>query len=224
MLAQTQRPLKGESRPRPLGTLHAGTTTPRLPLVAHPSWGCCNGTGGGAWLVRAVAAAIVALMGGCSTNLGFADSDESVGCPSSCQESVVWDSTKFGQSSYGELSTGSGWTDSYAYKILDACQGWSVFEGHKGGTGDTLQIASCNNGVVLVWAYNSFSSVKLSQGWTGTTSTGMAIGASYQDFIGTYPGYTSDSTLLDATGSAVLNFKTGFAYFTNGVLSALVVY
>ncbi len=151
------------------------------------------------------------------------DSGTAVICPS-CDELLTWDTTSFDNSTYGEIGTVNDWGDAYAYKMLDECPGWSIFEGHAGGTGDTLQISSCDDGVVLIWAYEWFTSIHVSQGWTGTTSTQIAIGSSYQDFVQAYPDYDSTSTELTAYGYAHLKYVSGFATFQDSVLSALYVY
>lgn len=151
------------------------------------------------------------------------DGDIPVICPS-CDELLNWDTTSSNNSTYGEISTVNDWGDAYAHKMLDECPGWSIFEGHAGGTGDTLEITSCNDGLVLVWAYESFSAMQLSQGWTGTTNTQIAIGSSYQDFVQAYPDYDSDSTELDAYGYAFLTYDGGFAIFKDSMLTEIYVF
>lgn len=145
-------------------------------------------------------------------------------CPT-CDELLTWDTTQSKHSTYGsKISTSSNWNDSYAWQMLKACPDWGIVGGHEGGTGDTLQIGACNDGVVLIWAYNMFSSIRLSQGWTGKTDTNLGIGESYQTFIQTYPGYTSGSMLLDTSGYAMLVYANGMAIFKNSVLSELTVW
>jgi len=151
------------------------------------------------------------------------DSGTAVVCPS-CDELLTWDTTSFDNSTYGEISTANDWGDAYAHKMLDECPGWSIFEGHAGGIGDTLEIASCDDGLVLRWAYESFTSIQLSQGWTGTTNTQIVIGSSYQDFVQAYPDYDSTSTELTTYGYAFLKYDNGFATFEDSVLTALNVY
>ncbi|MFA6161178.1 MAG: hypothetical protein WC766_03285 [Patescibacteria group bacterium] len=143
-------------------------------------------------------------------------------CPT-CDELLTWDTTQSKHSTYGKISTSSNWNDSYAWQMLKACPDWGIVGGHEGGIGDTLQIGACSDGVVLIWAYNLFSSIRLSQGWTGVTDTGLGIGASYQDFIQTYPGYTSSSMLIDASGYAMLVYANGIAVFESSKLSKLTV-
>lgn len=152
------------------------------------------------------------------------DSAPAIICPS-CDELMTWDTTKFDNSSYGQIKTSNAWKDVYAKQMLIACPGWDYFQGHKGGLGDTLQIASCNDGVVLVWAYEYFTSIKLTQGWTGTTDTGLAIGTTYADFVQVYPGYNIASSMtLTSWGYASLDYTNGFATFENSVLTQLNVY
>ncbi|MFA6446906.1 MAG: hypothetical protein WCW31_01455 [Patescibacteria group bacterium] len=141
-------------------------------------------------------------------------------CPS-CDDLLTWDTDKPDNSTFGVLSTGSPVSDTYAIQILSTCTGWDYFEGHKGGTGDTLEITSCNKGIVLIWAYNMFMRIQLSQGWTGTTSEKIAIGSTYQDFIQAYPGclaYPSDASPQDVQ---VAGCSNGTAFFTNGLLVSL---
>ncbi len=166
-----------------------------------------------------------------STGIGGCDpEEEKVVCPR-CDDMLSWDTTNYSSmTSYGGLSQ-ANYKDSseaqkvnrdhYAWKMLEQCPGWSIFEKHAGGYGNTLEIASCNNGLVLVWADNMFYTIKLSQGWTGTTSTKMAIGSDYQDFIKAYPDYTSDSTLIDGSGKAKLDYTKGQADFENNKLIKL---
>jgi len=148
------------------------------------------------------------------------DSAPAVICPS-CDELLTWDATKTGHSTYGKISTGSGWDDSYAWQMLNACTGWSIVDGHEGGIGDTLEIGACNDGVVLIWAYDIFMSVQLSQGWTGKTDTNMAIGTSFQEFVQTHPGYTGNAP--DASGYTMLTYANGIVVFKQSVLFELTV-
>ncbi|MHB8830540.1 MAG: hypothetical protein ACYC44_00230 [Patescibacteria group bacterium] len=151
------------------------------------------------------------------------DGNPGIICPS-CDELLTWDTTQFKHSTYGKISTSATWDDSYAWQMLNTCTGWSIVGGHEGGLGDTLEIGACSDGVVLVWAYDMFSSVRLSQGWTGKTDTNLAIGTSYQAFLQVYPDYTSNSMLLDASGYAMLTYANGMAIFKNSVLSELTVW
>ncbi|MFA4955057.1 MAG: hypothetical protein WC641_07150 [Patescibacteria group bacterium] len=144
-------------------------------------------------------------------------------CPT-CDELLTWDTTQYKHSSLGKISTSENWDDSYAWKMLNTCTGWGIVGGHEGGTGDTLEIGACNDGLVLIWAYNSFSSIRLSQGWTGNTDTNLGIGASYQAFIQMYPDYTANSLLIDGSGYAMLVYANGIAVFNDSMLSELRVY
>jgi len=144
-------------------------------------------------------------------------------CPT-CDEMLTWDTTQYDHSYLGKISTSDNWDDSHAWQMLNTCTGWGIVGGHEGGTGDTLEIGACNDGLVLVWAYNSFSSIRLAQGWTGNTDTNLGIGASYQAFIQMYPDYTANSLLIDGSGYAMLVYVSGFAVFKNSMLSELRVY
>jgi len=151
------------------------------------------------------------------------EADAGIVCPG-CDELLAWDTTQYKHSAYGKLSTSATWDDSYAWQMLNACAGWSIVDGHEGGLGDTLEIGTCNDGVVLVWAYDMFSSVRLGQGWTGKTDKDLAIGSSYQDFVQAYPDYTGNSTTLDVNGYASLSYANGLAIFKNSVLFQLTVW
>lgn len=144
-------------------------------------------------------------------------------CPG-CDELLSWDATTADRASYGGISTDSTWDDGYAWMMLDACPGWSIHEGHEGGIGDTLEIASCDGGLVLIWIGDRFSAVEVSKGWTGKTDTSFAIGASYDDFIQAYPGYGGNTSLLDGDGSAYLDYPSGSVYFEEGMLTSLRAY
>lgn len=157
-------------------------------------------------------------VGGCEPD------DEEVVCPR-CDDVLSWDTAAKRHTAYGALSLEYPKDDSYAWQILDKCPGWNIYEDHKGGTGDTLEIVSCNNGVKLIWAFDHFFSVQLSQGWTGATVSKMAIGSSYQDFVQAYPGYDSSSILLDEqTGDAHLYYESGTASFEKGTLDFIIAY
>ncbi|MFA6503608.1 MAG: hypothetical protein WCT54_01475 [Patescibacteria group bacterium] len=149
--------------------------------------------------------------------------DAAIICPS-CDELLTWDSTVSDHTTYGGITTDSTWSDSYAWQMLDACPGWSINEGHEGGIGDTLEIGTCEGGVVLVWIGDRFSAFQLSQGWTGKTDTGFGVGSSYEDFIKAYPDYESDSMLIDKYGIASMNYTNGLVFFDNGLLSEFLVF
>jgi hypothetical protein len=68
--------------------------------------------------------------------------------------------------------------------------GWSIYGGHRGGQGDTLQVMDPSGGVVLIWAYNSFSGFILSEGWTGQTANGARIGTTVSGFRQLHPEFT----------------------------------
>jgi hypothetical protein len=105
---------------------------------------------------------------------------------------------------------------------LLACN-WYIFEGHGGGLGNTLQVASPNAGVIFAWAYQGFGEYRVAQGWTGTTDKGAKIGDSMASFQSLYPGFVViDANHLEYTDpntSAVID-----AYFDqNDLLSELLV-
>ena len=147
--------------------------------------------------------------------------EERVICPR-CDESLTWDSIQERHSAYGQMNTGSSRGDSYAWKMLDECRGWTIYRDHRGGTGDTLEIANCSGGLILRWAWSSFESVRLSAGWTGSmTVTNLAFGARYEDWINAYP-CSNKFTSIDGRRT-YLEYHNGSARFLNGVLSELIV-
>lgn len=90
--------------------------------------------------------------------------------------------------SYGAFTMGNSGDDSTARKIVSACN-WHVFDNHNGGIGDTLEVASPSEEVVLVWAFSNFSSFRLTPGWTGKTDRGAMLGDSATTFENLYPEF-----------------------------------
>lgn len=134
-------------------------------------------------------------------------------CPS-LDSNVTW-------TSYSHFSFGNAGDDNAARALL-ACN-WHIFEGHGGGFGETLQVASPNAEVVFAWAYQNFAEYRVASGWTGQTDRGAKIGDSTASFQGLYPGFVTIDTnhleYTDPTTSAVVD-----AYFDqNGLLSELLV-
>lgn len=91
--------------------------------------------------------------------------------------------------SFGSFAMGNAGDDSTARNIVSTC-GWHVFDNHNGGIGETLEVASPNEEVVLVWAFNSFSGFRLTKGWTGKTDRGAKLGDSATTFQNLYPEFT----------------------------------
>ena len=117
-------------------------------------------------------------------------------CPP-CDATLAWwkDGNKW-KKSYGEAEADDPdyYPDEKAWDIVDEC-GWSIYGGHDGGLGDTLQITSCNKGVVLIWSYNQYSGILVKECWTGSTSKGVRLGASLEDFLVIYPYFEYDEYL-----------------------------
>ena len=103
-------------------------------------------------------------------------------CPT-IGDDVTW-------SSYGSYQFNKSGNDSTARNIISKC-GWHVHNNHNGGYGDTLQVASPNGEVILVWAYNSFYAYKLSSGWSGKTERNIKIGDHITTLYGQYPTFTT---------------------------------
>ena len=110
--------------------------------------------------------------------LGCGSSGAKFACPS-LNDNVTW-------ASYGRFNFGSSGDDSTARQCVSNC-GWSIFEGHDGGTGDTLQVASPSTAVVFSWAYRNFAGFRVTAGWTGKTDRGAKLGDSIAHFQGLYP-------------------------------------
>jgi hypothetical protein len=136
-------------------------------------------------------------LAGCQT-LGLGDNFQ---CPS------LTDNVTF--QSYGGFSFGNVGDDSTARKIVSNCS-WHVFDGHNGGTGETLEVASPNEEVVLVWAFNNFSAFRLTKGWTGKTDRGARLGDSATAFHNLYPEFTVVSPQLATFSSGGTNVEAHF--------------
>lgn len=152
-----------------------------------------------------------------------ASEDAAPVCPS-CDELLTWDTTGSNPITFGAMQTDSDWPDSYAQEMLNTCADWSIHDGHQGGIGDTLETSSCNDGLVLVWAHETFWSIKLSTGWNGTTDKGISIGSSLEDFIKAYPDYEDNSYIPDTGNFVLLNYAAGLARFDNNELTELSAY
>jgi hypothetical protein len=100
-------------------------------------------------------------------------------CPSLAQN-ITW-------RSYGRFLFGDAGDDAVARKIVDDC-GWHIFGGHN-ALWDTLEIASANEEVVFVWAFNGFTAFRVSKGWTGKTERGAKLGDSAATFRSLYPEF-----------------------------------
>ena len=86
--------------------------------------------------------------------------DEDFRCPS-LSDNMSWNS-------YDGYDFQQEGPESTARRIVSEC-GWHVFGGHvfgghDGGSGDALQVASPNEEVVFVWAFNDFLAFRLIEG------------------------------------------------------------
>jgi hypothetical protein len=136
-------------------------------------------------------------------------------CPTTF-ELVTWD--KYGKIELDDF----GW-DECARKLISKC-GWHVYGGHNGGSGDTLQVATQNEGVILIWAWNNLEWIILKAGWTGTTAEGIGIGATLEEFLAVYPEFvllSNSGPIYELQDSS--NRKDSYveATFANGVLVEL---
>ena len=105
-----------------------------------------------------------------------------------CDDTISWNS-------YGKAKLDKYKPDRRAWDLVDYC-GWEVYQGHRGGVGDTLEVYNCGDGqttgVRLVWAWNTFSRYYVYNGWTGATKKGIGIGASLDDYLTMYPNFYFD--------------------------------
>jgi|GEM_PF-2982349 len=99
-------------------------------------------------------------------------------CPT-VYDDITW-------TSYGDFKFHEEGDDSTAWRIVDECY-WHVYNNHAGGYGDTLQVASENEEVILVWAYNDFYGFDLTYGWEGQTKEGIRMGDHITFFADAYP-------------------------------------
>lgn len=116
--------------------------------------------------------------------------------------------------SYGAFAMGNSGDDSTARKIISSC-GWHVFGGHNGGTGDTLEVASPSEEVVVVWAFNNFSGFRLTPGWSGKTDRGAKLGDSSTTFHNLYPEFTIVNPQLSTFNSNGIEVEAHFDQSNN---------
>jgi hypothetical protein len=103
---------------------------------------------------------------------------ESSFCP------IIYDDITW--TSYGDFNLNAEGRDATAWRIVDEC-GWHIYNNHTGGYGDTLEVASENEEVVFVWAYNDFYGFDVTSGWYGQTKEGIRMGDHVTLFADAYP-------------------------------------
>ena len=142
------------------------------------------------------------------------DKDDKFQCPL-LSDNISWNS-------YGRFIFEDSGRDSTARKIISECN-WHVHNNHNGGTGGTLQVASPQESVIMVWAFNDFHAFRVSSGWTGSTEQGIKIGSDIFDLYRLYPGFTTDDGfihMLDDGGNTrvrvVTNLDNTIAEITVG--------
>jgi len=89
-------------------------------------------------------------------------------------------------SGYGTYKFRHSGSDSTARRIVSDCD-WHVYQDHNGGIGDTLEVASPDEDVIMIWAYNDFERVILQKGWDGETDRGVRLGDSQERVLALYP-------------------------------------
>ncbi len=133
-------------------------------------------------------------------------------CPT-VYDDITWNS-------YGGFNLRREGSDDVAWRIVDECA-WHIYRNHTGGYGDTLEVASPNEEVVLIWAYNDFYGFDLVSGWEGQTSEGVRMGDHITVFADAYPyfRFLSGTFAIYNGGSTRV-----YAYFDNsGFLTRLYV-
>lgn len=132
-------------------------------------------------------------------------------CPSTSNH-ITWNS-------YGHFTLKEEGRDATARDIVEAC-GWHVHNNHNGGYGNTLQVASPNEEVIFVWAYNSFNGFNVEEGWNGTTARGAYIGMDTVEFHTLHPEFSVQSIT-----SSIFNDGTNRAevFFEDGLLTRIYV-
>jgi len=133
-------------------------------------------------------------------------------CPT-IYDNITW-------SSYGHFDLNNEGRDSTARRIVSECD-WHVQGNNNGGVGSTLQVASENEEVIFVWAYNDFYGFDLIEGWEGQTDRGIMIGDHSTEFAGAYPEFLFTSGNF---ASYVGNNSRVYAYFDDdGFLTRIYV-
>lgn len=134
-----------------------------------------------------------------------------------------------GEISFGGLELGNAGNDRTAWYQVENC-GWTIHEGHEGGTGDTLEIT--DGRVILVWAWNIFLEFTLTNRWSGQTAKGIKIGDGLDAFLDAYPeafrdiyhpegriyqtsDYDYSSALFNGRGK-IYEINTGYSYVSEG--------
>jgi hypothetical protein len=83
--------------------------------------------------------------------------------------------------------------DRYDARWLGNAPGFEFYEGHHGGTGDTLEVLSVANGMYFHWAYNILMYTACFENWQGQVElehkvlTGIRIGSTAADFMNKFP-------------------------------------
>jgi hypothetical protein len=74
-----------------------------------------------------------------------------------------------------------------AYELINDPD-FSLYNGHGGGYGDTLQIVSNNRGMYFYWSYNSLNQIAFFDGFTGKIEgSGIGVGDTLEKFLSRYP-------------------------------------
>jgi hypothetical protein len=100
--------------------------------------------------------------------------------------------------------------------------GFTIYKGHVGGYGNTLEMTGCGIGIYLHWRYNSLAQVDLESGWSGRTDRGIRLGATRQEVLAAYSRASScgtgESLKAVENGNAIV-----FDFSPDGTVARLVV-
>ena len=89
---------------------------------------------------------------------------------------------------------------------LKSMPGFSIYQKHNGGIGDTLEIINRDNGMFFMWIGNSLNMISMFDGWKGqieldNKATGIKIGGSVNAFLSIYPhAVKRDNTFMGPGG------------------------
>lgn len=142
------------------------------------------------------------------------DEEEDKFSSPSLSDNITW-------RSFGKFELKNEGSDKTARRIINDF-GWHVYDRHNGGYGDTLQIASPNEAVIFVWAYNTFYGFVVTKGWTGITENGAYIGIDRITFHKLHPEFIVVSNELSqiADNNSDISVR---AYFKEGFLEELYI-
>ena len=148
-------------------------------------------------------------------------------CPT-CEPVITW--TTYGslnlqKAAYNGFFNLMGQGDLVVSLFIDC--GWEIYENRRGGNqGRPFAVTNCAESVVMHWEDEKFQFMELDETWDGSTEAGIAMGATIESFLSTYPEFVEEFLQPDMT-TLVFNddrYKvTAFFDLDSGVLSKLRV-